>query len=142
MNNPKLAAEIAKQLRDFHQVEVPGSKEPQLWNDMLKFFEKGIFLKQKIHLPLFTFGTLFSGYNFLMDALLSFSAASNLKFDDGEKQRIYETISFKEVHKEIIELKVLVHQLRACSPLHCNHNPLRLHLRCQGEYMVLFFRPT
>ncbi|XP_009795061.1 putative ethanolamine kinase [Nicotiana tabacum] len=40
MRNPKLAAEIAKQLRKFHQVEIPGSKEPQLWNDVLKFFRK------------------------------------------------------------------------------------------------------
>ena len=44
MKNPKLAAEIAKQLREFHQVEIPGSKEPQLWNDMLKFFDKGLVL--------------------------------------------------------------------------------------------------
>lgn len=42
MRNPKLAAEIAKQLRKFHQVEIPGSKEPQLWNDVLKFFRKGM----------------------------------------------------------------------------------------------------
>lgn len=44
MRNPKLAAEIAKQLRRFHQVEIPGSKEPQLWNDVSKFFEKGLLL--------------------------------------------------------------------------------------------------
>ncbi|PON78400.1 Protein kinase-like domain containing protein [Parasponia andersonii] len=74
MKRPKLAAEIAKQLRRFHQVEIPGSKEPQLWNDMFKFFEK----------------------------------ASSLEFDDSEKQRIYNTISFKEIHSEIIELKLLV----------------------------------
>ncbi|XP_057500655.1 probable ethanolamine kinase [Actinidia eriantha] len=40
MSQPKLAAEIAKQLRRFHQVEIPGSKEPQLWKDILKFFQK------------------------------------------------------------------------------------------------------
>ncbi|THG11223.1 hypothetical protein TEA_015831 [Camellia sinensis var. sinensis] len=40
MSKPKLAAEIAKQLRKFHQVEIPGSKEPQLWNDAFKFFQK------------------------------------------------------------------------------------------------------
>ncbi|KAF5935014.1 hypothetical protein HYC85_026143 [Camellia sinensis] len=40
MRKPKLAAEIAKQLRKFHQVEIPGSKEPQLWNDAFKFFQK------------------------------------------------------------------------------------------------------
>ncbi|KAH7572374.1 hypothetical protein JRO89_XS04G0245300 [Xanthoceras sorbifolium] len=73
MRNPKLAAEIAKQLRKFHQVEIPGSKEPQLWNDVSKFYEK----------------------------------ASGLEFDDTEKQRMYEAISFKEVHKEIVELKVV-----------------------------------
>ncbi|XP_004245179.1 probable ethanolamine kinase [Solanum lycopersicum] len=39
MSNPKLAAEIAKQLRKFHQVEIPGSKEPQVWNDVLKFYK-------------------------------------------------------------------------------------------------------
>ncbi|KAI3495904.1 hypothetical protein L1887_38251 [Cichorium endivia] len=39
MRNPKLAAEIAKQLNSFHQVNVPGSKEPQLWNDILKFYK-------------------------------------------------------------------------------------------------------
>lgn len=44
MKMPKLAAEIAKQLRKFHQVEIPGSKEPQLWIDIFKFFEKGSFL--------------------------------------------------------------------------------------------------
>ncbi|KAK1418502.1 hypothetical protein QVD17_27647 [Tagetes erecta] len=40
MREPKLAAEIAKQLKSFHQVDVPGSKEPQLWNDISKFFKK------------------------------------------------------------------------------------------------------
>ncbi|TXG61294.1 hypothetical protein EZV62_012657 [Acer yangbiense] len=73
MRNSKLAAEIAKQLHKFHQVEIPGSKEPQLWNDISKFYEK----------------------------------ASGLEFDDIEKQRMYEAISFKEVHKEIVELKVV-----------------------------------
>ena len=42
MRIAKLAAEIAKKLCRFHQVEIPGSKEPQLWVDMFKFFEKGI----------------------------------------------------------------------------------------------------
>lgn len=40
MRKPKLAAEIAKQLRRFHQVEIPGSKEPQLWIEIFKFFQK------------------------------------------------------------------------------------------------------
>ncbi|KAG8487325.1 hypothetical protein CXB51_020894 [Gossypium anomalum] len=73
MRKPKLAAEIAKQLRRFHQVEISGPKEPQLWVDMFKFFEK----------------------------------ASALRFEDPDKQRIYETISFKEVHKEATQLKEL-----------------------------------
>ncbi|PRQ46405.1 putative ethanolamine kinase [Rosa chinensis] len=55
MRNPKLAAEIARELRRFHQVEIPGSKEPQLWIDMFKFYEKASSLefddseKQKIY---------------------------------------------------------------------------------------------
>lgn len=32
--------------------------------------------------------------------------ACDLKFDDNEKQRKYETISFKEIHDELLELKV------------------------------------
>lgn len=39
MREPKLAAEIAKQLNSFHQVNIPGSKEPQLWNDISKFYK-------------------------------------------------------------------------------------------------------
>lgn len=42
MRQPKLVAEIAKQLRNFHEVEIPGPKEPQLWNDIFKFFDRGI----------------------------------------------------------------------------------------------------
>ncbi|XP_031473232.1 probable ethanolamine kinase [Nymphaea colorata] len=45
MGKPKLAAEIARQLRIFHQVEIPGSKEPQLWNDIIKFFNRACDLK-------------------------------------------------------------------------------------------------
>ncbi|KAA3476933.1 putative ethanolamine kinase [Gossypium australe] len=45
MKKPKLAAEIAKQLLRFHQVEIPGSKEPQLWVDIFKFFEKASSLR-------------------------------------------------------------------------------------------------
>ncbi|KAJ0981087.1 hypothetical protein J5N97_009342 [Dioscorea zingiberensis] len=40
MSKPEVAAEIAKQLQKFHQVEIPGSREPQLWNDIYKFYEK------------------------------------------------------------------------------------------------------
>lgn len=43
MRNPKLSAEVAKELRKFHQVEVPGSKEPQLWHDISKFYDTGSF---------------------------------------------------------------------------------------------------
>ncbi|KAI3424538.1 uncharacterized protein J3R85_010545 [Psidium guajava] len=88
MRKPKVAAEIAKQLRKFHQVEVPGSKEPQLWNDIFKFFGK----------------------------------ASDLKFDDNEKQRKYETISFKEIQDELLELKELTGLLNA--PVVFAHNDL------------------
>eukprot|EP00262_Sarcandra_glabra_P007918 TRINITY_DN21032_c0_g1_i1.p1 TRINITY_DN21032_c0_g1~~TRINITY_DN21032_c0_g1_i1.p1 ORF type:complete len:397 (-),score=75.26 TRINITY_DN21032_c0_g1_i1:222-1319(-) len=45
MTNPKLATEIARQLRKFHEVEIPGSREPQLWNDLFKFLEKASALK-------------------------------------------------------------------------------------------------
>ncbi|XP_050213524.1 probable ethanolamine kinase [Mercurialis annua] len=45
MRKPKLAAEIAKQLRKFHEVEIPGSKEPQLWNDIFKFYENASLLQ-------------------------------------------------------------------------------------------------
>lgn len=36
-----------------------------------------------------------------------FFAASVLGFDDSKEQKTYETISFREVHDEIVELKVL-----------------------------------
>lgn len=45
MREPKLVAKIAKQLQKFHGVEIPGSKEPQLWNDIWKFFEKASVLE-------------------------------------------------------------------------------------------------
>ncbi|RZC08659.1 putative ethanolamine kinase isoform C [Glycine soja] len=88
MREPKLAAKIAKQLQRFHHVEIPGSKEPQLWNDVWKFFEK----------------------------------ASVLEFDDSKMQKTYETISFKEVHDEIVELKGLCDLLK--SPVIFAHNDL------------------
>ncbi|WCJ29672.1 Protein kinase superfamily protein [Euphorbia peplus] len=88
MRKPKLAAEIAKQLRRFHQVDIPGSKEPQLWSDIFKFYE----------------------------------SASTLQFDDTEKQRKYETISFKEVYGEVIEIKELTSRLDA--PVVFSHNDL------------------
>lgn len=88
MRKPKLVVEIAKQLRRFHEVEIPGSKEPQLWVDIFKFFEK----------------------------------ASALQFEDIDKQRIYETISFKEVHREVTQLKELTGLLNA--PVVFAHNDL------------------
>nr|XP_029122826.1 probable ethanolamine kinase [Elaeis guineensis] len=45
MSNPKIAAEIAKQLYKFHQVDIPGSREAQLWNDVFKFLEKAAVLQ-------------------------------------------------------------------------------------------------
>lgn len=41
---------------------------------------------------------------FLLSTVL---AASNLEFDDSEKQRKFKTISFEEVHNEVNELKVV-----------------------------------
>ncbi|XP_050364912.1 probable ethanolamine kinase [Argentina anserina] len=88
MRIPKLTAEIARELRRFHQVEIPGSKEPQLWSDIFKFYEK----------------------------------ASALEFDDSEKQKIYETISFSEVRHEVVELKDLTSHFKA--PVVFSHNDL------------------
>ncbi|KAI3879285.1 hypothetical protein MKX03_024260 [Papaver bracteatum] len=88
MRKPNLAAEIARQLSKFHQVEIPGSKEPQLWNDIFKFLER----------------------------------ASGLKFDEHEKQRRYETISFEEVRHDVNELKHLTDLLNA--PVVYSHNDL------------------
>ncbi|OMP09136.1 hypothetical protein COLO4_05782 [Corchorus olitorius] len=104
MRKPKLAAEIAKQLRRFHQVEIPGSKEPQLWVDICKFFEK----------------------------------ASTLQFEDIDKQKIYETISFKEIHKEITQLKELTGLLNA--PVVFAHNDLLSgNLMLNDEHDKLYF---
>nr|GEW17609.1 probable ethanolamine kinase [Tanacetum cinerariifolium] len=88
LRKPKLAAEIAKQLNRFHQVEIPGSKEPQLWNDIFKFYER----------------------------------ASTLTFDDHEKQKKYATISFEEVHTELMKLKEMTGRLDA--PVVFAHNDL------------------
>ncbi|KAJ8436847.1 hypothetical protein Cgig2_026171 [Carnegiea gigantea] len=88
MREPKLAAEIAKQLRKFHEVEIPGSREPQLWIDVSKFFEK----------------------------------ASKLTFDDDQKRKKYESISFKEIQSEINELKIVGDRINA--PVVFSHNDL------------------
>ncbi|XP_020083460.1 probable ethanolamine kinase isoform X2 [Ananas comosus] len=45
MSNPKIAAAIARELRKFHQVDIPGSKESQLWNDIFKFLKQAAVLK-------------------------------------------------------------------------------------------------
>ncbi|XP_008463050.2 probable ethanolamine kinase isoform X1 [Cucumis melo] len=88
LRKPELAAEIAKQLNKFHKVYIPGSNEPQLWNEVLKFYEK----------------------------------ASTLQFDDTGKQSIYDTISFQEIHNEILEIKELTSLLNA--PVVFAHNDL------------------
>lgn len=41
MKEPIIAAKIAKELHKFHQVDIPGSKEAELWNDIFKFLKKG-----------------------------------------------------------------------------------------------------
>lgn len=88
MRVPKLAAEIAKELRKFHEVKIPGSREPQLWIELSKFFEK----------------------------------ASNLTFDDNQKQKKYEAVSFKEIQTEISELKAVTDRIKA--PVVFSHNDL------------------
>ncbi|KAJ4958289.1 hypothetical protein NE237_025400 [Protea cynaroides] len=88
MRKPKLAAEIARQLCKFHQVQIPGSQEPQLWNDIFKFLEQ----------------------------------ASVLNFDDSEKQKKYDTISFEKVKNAVVELKDLTDLLNA--PVVFAHNDL------------------
>ncbi|CAM6087517.1 unnamed protein product [Calypogeia fissa] len=40
LSKPRLAAHIAKELRRFHEAEVPGSREPQLWVDIGKFTDE------------------------------------------------------------------------------------------------------
>ncbi|XP_078432353.1 protein kinase superfamily protein isoform X2 [Wolffia australiana] len=44
MSKPHLVAKIARELHRFHQVAIPGSREPQLWNDITKFLDKAVFL--------------------------------------------------------------------------------------------------
>ncbi|XP_044464738.1 probable ethanolamine kinase [Mangifera indica] len=104
MIKPKLAAEIAKQLHRFHQVEIPGSKEPQLWNDISDFFEK----------------------------------ASSLQFDEIEKQRIYEAISFEEVQKEVAELKELTGHLNS-SVVFAHNDLLSGNIMLNDEKEELYF---
>ncbi|XP_022930173.1 probable ethanolamine kinase isoform X1 [Cucurbita moschata] len=88
IRKPELAAEIAKQLNKFHKVYIPGSTEPQLWNEILKCYGK----------------------------------ASALQFDDTEKQCIFDSISFTEIHNEILEIKEVTSLLDA--PVVFSHNDL------------------
>ncbi|KAF6152726.1 hypothetical protein GIB67_021386 [Kingdonia uniflora] len=88
MKDPKLAAEIARQLSKFHQVEIPCSREPQLWSDIFKFLEK----------------------------------ASVLQFEEDEKRKKYEMISFDEVSEAVTQLKDLTDLLKA--PVVFAHNDL------------------
>ncbi|KAF8104523.1 hypothetical protein N665_0171s0029 [Sinapis alba] len=88
MRQPKIAAEIAKELGKFHKVNIPGPKEPQLWVDLLKFFEK----------------------------------ASTLAFEEPDKQKLFETISFEELYKEVTELREFTGLLNA--PVVFAHNDL------------------
>ncbi|KAI4335751.1 hypothetical protein L6164_014362 [Bauhinia variegata] len=104
MREPKLVAKIAKELRRFHQVEIPDSKEPQLWNDVCKFFEK----------------------------------ASVLEFDDIEKQKRYQTISFKKIHDEITELKELTGHLN-CPVVFAHNDLLSGNIMINDEEDKLYF---
>lgn len=106
MRQPKIAAEIAKELGKFHKVNIPGPKEPQLWVDILKFFEKGFFF---FFFLASAFRVLAISYTNPMSVLyLSLLAASTLAFEEPDKQKLFETISFEELYKEIVELRVLL----------------------------------
>ncbi|KAG6513311.1 hypothetical protein ZIOFF_023635 [Zingiber officinale] len=83
MSNTEIASEIARQLHKFHKVAVPGSTEPQLWNDLFRFLEKASV------------------------------AAAALKLDDSGKQARYESIPFQEIRAEISKLKDLTALLNA-----------------------------
>ncbi|KAL2249483.1 UNVERIFIED_CONTAM: putative ethanolamine kinase [Sesamum indicum] len=104
MRKPKLMTEIAKQLRRFHEVEIPGSKEPQLWNDIFKFLDK----------------------------------ASRLKFDDGEKQKKYEMISFGEINEELTDLKVITDRFSA-PVVYCHNDLLSGNLMLNDDEDKLYF---
>ncbi|KAK4420258.1 putative ethanolamine kinase [Sesamum alatum] len=104
MRKPKLVAEIAKQLRKFHEVEISCSKEPQLWNDIFKFLDR----------------------------------ASRLKFDDTEKQKKYEMISFGEINEELSELKVITDRLSA-PVVYCHNDLLSGNLMLNDDEEKLYF---
>ncbi|XP_024364257.1 probable ethanolamine kinase [Physcomitrium patens] len=88
MGKPELAKLIAMEVRRLHELEIPGSKEPQLWNDIYKFIDK----------------------------------ASGVIFEDSEKQKTYETISFENIKAEIEELRAISNNFDA--PVVFAHNDL------------------
>ncbi|XP_073386532.1 probable ethanolamine kinase isoform X2 [Physcomitrium patens] len=85
---PEFAKLIAVEVRRLHELEIPGSKEPQLWNDIYKFIEKG----------------------------------STVVFEDSEKQKTYETISFENIREEVEEIKAISDSFKA--PVVFAHNDL------------------
>ncbi|KAH6807489.1 Protein kinase superfamily protein [Perilla frutescens var. frutescens] len=104
MRKPKLVAEIAKQLRRFHEVEIPGFREPQLWNDISKFF----------------------------------SRALTLKFDDSEKQKKFEMVSFEEINKEVNDLKEMTDRFKA-PVVYCHNDLLSGNLMLNEDEGKLYF---
>jgi ethanolamine kinase len=72
MPKTELVPLIAAEVRRLHELDIPGSKQPQLWHDIYKFIDR----------------------------------ASGLTFDDSEKQKQYETISFSSIRSEVEEIKV------------------------------------
>ncbi|PKA47070.1 ethanolamine kinase [Apostasia shenzhenica] len=100
MWKPRIAAEIARQLREFHQVDVPGSREPQLWNDSFKFLKKAETLefddkKQQAKYKTISFNEIHEEINALKDLTDRLGApvvfahndllAGNLMMNDQEK---------------------------------------------------------
>ena len=115
MRDPKIAAEIAKELRKFHQVDIPGSKKPQLWNYLFKFLKKGRWLMLLVWDCCFyvngisnmtPFLAQVSNINNIFVCYQMHLAAAALKFEDNEQQKTYEKISFREIQDEVQELKV------------------------------------
>ncbi|KAG8050109.1 hypothetical protein GUJ93_ZPchr0009g520 [Zizania palustris] len=145
MKEPRIAAEIAKELHRFHQVDIPGSKEPQLWDDISKFLKKGSI---QIFDETFQFVTQLSAFmssTFILIYCQILLTASVLEFEDNEKQKRYETISFREIRDEVKELKDLLDLLHA--PVVFAHNDLLsgnlmlndLEGRCQIHLHILYF---
>ena len=125
MGKPELAKLTAVEVRRLHELEIPGSQEPLLWQDIYKFIDKGILLGSsflqgmgKRQLCVFVVCVCFTGQT--LDMLWSVSkfsqlsihhiylvyAASSVTFEDSEKQKIYETISFDSLRAEVEELRV------------------------------------